>query len=77
MELLGGEQGKTLLQIEPHLMAKKANGTSTCPIFLLYAGLKYIVQQIKVLLHIYYFFSRCKSRLFSPIIKKENWGDID
>ena len=51
MNFFCGDQGKTFLKIESHLVAKTTDGPGARSIMFLCAGLKYMLKQIEVLLH--------------------------
>lgn len=44
-------QGKTFLKIEPHLIAKATDRTGARTIMFLRAGIGYMPEEIKILLH--------------------------
>ena len=44
-------QWKSFLKIEPHLIAKATEGTSSGTIMFLHAVIQYMLKQVKVLLH--------------------------
>ena len=51
MNLFCGDQGKSLLKIEAHLIAKTTDRSGPRSIVFLRAGIKDMLKQIKVLLH--------------------------
>ena len=51
VKLLRREQGKTLLQIEAHLMSENADSTRTCAVALLRALVQHTLQKIQILFH--------------------------
>ena len=52
VHLLGGEQGKSRSEIEPHLIAEHALCPDSGPVMLHHPVLPYMSQKIQILLHV-------------------------
>ena len=52
MQLLGSDHGKTLAEIEAHLVTEHAECSGAGSIFLAYAGIAYVAHHRQVLLHV-------------------------
>ena len=51
VDLLGGHQGKTLGEVETHLVAEHADGAGTRAVALLDAVVEDVLEQVEVLFH--------------------------
>ena len=52
VQLFGGNQRKTILQVKTHLVTKYADGARAGTVMLLSAGFHYMAHKVKILLHI-------------------------